>query len=155
MYLKGWFTFAGAVCIFWSRLFQLRDRNIPISLWKCNCLPQTNVENAVMWMSLNLAVILRHFCCGNTSFVGLVLASRKNIFFRKIHFFKTELELQFFCTKSEKKISLSRKSFQIKFQNNFLEGWEWHSLTLSQFNQTPFGSTFNEIGILLLGKLTI
>ena len=47
-YAKGWFTLDAAVCVFRSGLHQCRDRKFSISLQKCNHLPQTHAENAVM-----------------------------------------------------------------------------------------------------------
>ena len=47
-YAKGWFTLDAAVCVFRSGLHQSRYRKFSISLQKCNHLPQTHAENAVM-----------------------------------------------------------------------------------------------------------
>ena len=53
---KGWFTLEAAVCIFRSRLHQLRDRKFSISLRKCNC--------PLVLMSLNAH-------CSNTKLIML------------------------------------------------------------------------------------
>ena len=55
---KGWFTLDAAVCVFHSGLRQCRDRKFSISLQKRNCLPQTHMENALMWMSLKRSLCL-------------------------------------------------------------------------------------------------
>ena len=52
LWSKGWFALDAAVCIFRSGLHQCKDRKFSISLQKCNCLPQTHVQNALMWMNL-------------------------------------------------------------------------------------------------------
>ena len=52
---KGLFTLDIAVCVVRNGLHQHRDWNFYISLQKRNCLLQTHVENAVMWMSLKMA----------------------------------------------------------------------------------------------------